>query len=241
MANTGATNLVFTGRPSRRSAGDKMGRVGKQLIVPMTLAALPHMMPTAAYAAEATASPKSDADESASSAPKKKEADSATSSANACITDKAKAELEVCPEGPALTGRPKEPDVQFHGKVEDLKRGTKEIKPNLPSEQMAAGFRDLRKTKLQQRALALLITEIQGLEGLYKTTDIGAKDRPTLIRRLAEGYVELENAAFREQTQAEIEVDDLKKTNPTAAGKKKAIAVARATTRKGARKAAISY
>ena len=53
------------------------------------------------------------------------------------------------------------------------------------------------------RQRALLVTEIQGLESLFATTPKNAPDRPQLARRLAEGYVELESAAFRDKTEAE--------------------------------------
>lgn len=41
------------------------------------------------------------------------------------------------------------------------------------------------------RAKALIVTELIGLEQLYATTATTSQDRPTLIRRLAEDYVEL--------------------------------------------------
>ena len=106
---------------------------------------------------------------------------------------------------------------------------------------MLAGMRDLRQSALKQRVLALLITEIQQLESLYKSTELRSKDRPMLLRRLAEDYVELENAAFRERTEAEVKRDGFKKTNPAEAGKQQAIANSRKTTMDRSRKAAISY
>src|SRR5207244_9812548 len=66
--------------------------------------------------------------------------------------------------------------------------------------------------------------EISGLENLFGSTPKNAQDRPTLARRLAEDYVELESAAFREKTQAEIDRDTLKKTNPSGAGQKQTAA-----------------
>src|SRR3954447_23798091 len=89
---------------------------------------------------------------------------------------------------------------------------------------MSAAQRDERKNRLQARAKALLVTEISGLENLFGSTPKNASDRPTLARRLAEDYVELESAAFREKTQAEIDRDSLKKTNPSAAGQKQTLA-----------------
>ncbi len=89
---------------------------------------------------------------------------------------------------------------------------------------MGAAQRDERKNALLQRARALLVTEISGLENLFLSTGKSSSDRPDLARRLAEDYVELESAAFREKTQAEVDRDSLKKTNPGAAGQKQTVA-----------------
>jgi tetratricopeptide (TPR) repeat protein len=56
-------------------------------------------------------------------------------------------------------------------------------------------FRDPRRSRLQQRQTALVVNEIQQLESLFRATDTASKDRPMLLRRLAEDYVELEAAA----------------------------------------------
>jgi TolA-binding protein len=163
-------------------------------------------------------------------------------SSSSCISDKAQQSLTACPGGPQLhpTGG-KQPAVSFHSKVEDLKKGTKTIGVGTADVSMLAGIRDQRQSALKQRVLALLITEIQQLESLYKSTELRSKDRPMLLRRLAEDYVELENAAFREKTEAEIKRDNFKKTNPREAGKQQAIANSRKTTMDRSRKAAINY
>jgi tetratricopeptide (TPR) repeat protein len=148
----------------------------------------------------------------------------------------------VCPGGPQLhPAGGKQPAVSFHSKVEDLKKGNKQIGVGTADVSMLAGIRDQRQSALKQRVLALLITEIQQLESLYKSTDLRSKDRPMLLRRMAEDYVELENAAFREKTEAEIKRDNFKKTNPREAGKQQAIANSRKTTMERSRKAAINY
>ena len=159
-----------------------------------------------------------------------------------CITDKAKEALSVCPGGLGL--KPvggKQPVMSFHSKVEDLKKGTKQIGVGTADVSMLAGIRDQRQSALKQRVLALLITEIQQLESLYKSTEVRSKDRPQLLRRLAEDYVELENAAFREKTEAEVKRDNFKQSNPREAGKQQAIANSRKTTMDRSRKAAINY
>jgi tetratricopeptide (TPR) repeat protein len=56
-----------------------------------------------------------------------------------------------------------------------------------------AVFRDERH--LPPRALGLVVVEIQQLESLLQVTPATSADRPLLLRRLAEEYVELEKAA----------------------------------------------
>jgi tetratricopeptide (TPR) repeat protein len=161
-----------------------------------------------------------------------------------CIGDKAKQTLEICPKGPTLSNvtHGKEPTMSFHSKVEELKKGDKKNEIGKADVSMIAGFRDLRQTALKQRVLALLITEIQQLETLLHDTPMRDAQRPTLLRRLAEDYVELENAAFKEKTQAEILRDEFKlKKNAAEAGKQQAIANSRKTTMDRSRKAAINY
>ena len=145
----------------------------------------------------------------------------------ACISDTAKNTLAACEnKGPAsfnVGSHGKAPQVNFHSAPPpaDLKKRDLQKTPSVPTESLT---RDERKGRLQARARALLATEINGLENLFQTTPRNAPDRVQLARRLAEDYVELESAAFREKTQAEIDRDSLKKTNPAAAGQKQAIA-----------------
>src|SRR5258708_5252865 len=55
-------------------------------------------------------------------------AGSVSSAPLACVTDKAKQDLEACPNGPKLAGSSphgKAPEMSFHSKVEELKKGDK--------------------------------------------------------------------------------------------------------------------
>ncbi|MGH7271182.1 MAG: hypothetical protein ACREJ3_12210, partial [Polyangiaceae bacterium] len=165
------------------------------------------------------------------------------SSGPACVSDQAKKNIDVCPGGPTnmISPKGKIPTMSFHSKVEELKKGTKTNEIGQADVKMLAGMRDMRKSALKQRVLALLVTEIQQLESLYRTTEARSKDRPQLLRRLAEDYVELENAAFREKTEAEVRRDEFKKTNQRMAGKEQSIANSRQRTLNASRKAAINY
>lgn len=149
--------------------------------------------------------------------------------ADVCIADSAAKELSTCPNATAgsfdVGKHGKKPDVTFRSAPppQDLKKRDQAKKPPNPGEQMGAAQRDDRTARLKNRQRALLVTEINGLENLFKTTAKNAADRPDIARRLAETYVELEGAAFREKTEAEIKRDDLKKKNPAEAGKQQAI------------------
>jgi tetratricopeptide (TPR) repeat protein len=168
---------------------------------------------------------------------------SPASAADVCIDAKAKESLNACGAGVA----PKEfkgnktPTTNFHSAPPpaDLKKKDQQTKPGNPSLNEAP--RDERKSRLQARQRALLVTEIQGLERLFETTKKNAPDRPQLGRRMAEAYVELEAAAFRDKTEAEIKRDNLKKTNVAAAGQQQTQANQADQVMKAARKKAIDY
>ena len=55
--------------------------------------------------------------------------------------------------------------------------------------------RDPRTSRVRPRALALLVTEVQQLEALANVTPDTQPDKPQIVRRLAEDYVEIEAAA----------------------------------------------
>jgi TolA-binding protein len=63
-----------------------------------------------------------------------------------------------------------------------------------PIDDTASG-RDTRRSTRQPRARALVATEVYGLESLLHVTQPTSQDRPLLLRRLAEDYVELEHAS----------------------------------------------
>jgi tetratricopeptide (TPR) repeat protein len=166
-----------------------------------------------------------------------------------CIEEKSKQALNACAN---LQG-PKEFDVSKHGKAPqvnfhsapppvDLKKKDQDKKAGKPDLELSSAQRDERKNRLQARARALLVTEINQLENLFNATGQNSPDRPQLLRRLAEDYVELESAAFREKTQAEIDRDNLKKNPATAqqASQKQQLAIDADRIMKAARGKAIN-
>lgn len=162
-----------------------------------------------------------------------------------CVASESYAAIESCPAGPTqLSGKGARHRTAFKSAPppRERKKRDDDLAPRTASESMSAGQRDTRSSRLQARSRALLITEITGLERLYRQTPKGDKDRPQLVRRLAEGYVELESAANRDMVEAEIARDDAKrKRQKSAYDKSKKEASKAKAILKEARKNAIRY
>lgn len=141
-------------------------------------------------------------------------------SGDACVSEKAAETLVACPNtGPTqfnVTQRGKTPQTNFRTAPppQDLKKRDAQTHPGAPSETQSAAQRDERSARLQPKVRALLVTEIQGLERLFGSTSKKSPDRVQLARRLAENYVELEAAAFRDKTESGIKADEAKKKKP---------------------------
>jgi tetratricopeptide (TPR) repeat protein len=138
----------------------------------------------------------------------------------ACMGTEAPKTLSECPGGPSkFDGNIKKRGAAFQSAPPPIgaKKRQDELKPVNPDELKKYAERDTRKTRLQARARALLIAEIQGLERLYRATKKNSPDRPQLTRRLAEGYVELESAALRDKIAADIKAQDAKAKKQNAA------------------------
>ncbi|MEN9581114.1 MAG: hypothetical protein RJA70_4123 [Pseudomonadota bacterium] len=129
-----------------------------------------------------------------------------------CIAPSAYANLEACPGGPKKFSGAGGHKTAFSSAPPPRERNAKKdsLAPRDALENMAAGQRDSRQTRLKARTRALLISEIGQLESLFRKTGKKDGDRPQLVRRLAEGYVELESAANRDMIEANIKADDAK-------------------------------
>jgi TolA-binding protein len=138
------------------------------------------------------------------------------SAADICISQSAKDNLSQCPGGKMEATAGKKPAVSFNSAPQgvNLKKRDDQTKPTIPTTSQAIAQRDERRNRLEARSRQLLVTEIQGLESLFQSTPKDASDRPNLIRRLAEGYVELESAATREKTEISIKIDEAKRKKP---------------------------
>ena len=158
-----------------------------------------------------------------------------------CISPDAAKALSECPAGKMADVHSKRPAAFSSAPPpRDVKKRQDDSKPVNPEEMTKLAERDTRKNRLQARARALLITEIQGLERLFKRTAKKSPDRPQLVRRLAEGYVELESAAQRDKIAADISAQDAKKKKQDAT-KFRSDAAAADKILAAARKSAIAY
>jgi hypothetical protein len=120
-----------------------------------------------------------------------------------CVPKQAADALAVCPGGiTKFTPKGDKPSAVRIGAVAPPAQGARNAKPGAPNV-TADQLRELRGVQIKGRVRQLLVTEIAQLEQLFRVTSRGAADRPQLARRLAETYVELENAALRDKFQAE--------------------------------------
>lgn len=128
-----------------------------------------------------------------------------------CVSQAAKTALSQCPAGvtkPAPGGK-KEISIKPPPAAPAAKNATT---PRAPDPAPGQGPRDDRRIRSQAREKQLIVTQIQQLETLLAATPAAAPDRPGLLRRLADTYVELEAATFRERTELGIKIDTVKKT-----------------------------
>ena len=90
-----------------------------------------------------------------------------------CVGAGAKAHIKECPGGPKEFNIKKKRAVAFKSAPPPRKlKKRKDAKPRDPTQEMETAFRDTRKTRLKQRARALLVTEITGLERLLARQEV---------------------------------------------------------------------
>ncbi len=158
-----------------------------------------------------------------------------------CVSDEAYKNFETCPGGPAKFEGKKKKGTSFKSAPPPIeKKKAQDQKPGDLSALQQFAERDTRKGKMQKRARALLITEITGLERLYKSTPKKSPDRPQLTLRLADGYAELEQAAIRDKITADIQIQEAQRKKQDTSKLRKEVDKAK-KTEQAARKSAIMY
>ena len=102
------------------------------------------------------------------------------------------------PAGPTLnpSGHDNKPTMSFHSKVEELKKGDKKIGVGTADVPDARGHSRCAADGAASARPRAAGDRNSGSRGALHDTQPHSKDRPMLLRRLAEDYVELENAAF---------------------------------------------
>ena len=155
-----------------------------------------------------------------------------------CIDEKARQSFTCAGTGPKeLDAARNRAGIELHGVAPAAVRTNTPQKPPAPGTSELP--RDDRKIRLEARGRALLAVEVQRIESLFGGTRKNAPDRLQIARRLADAYVELESAAFRDKTEAEIRRDGSKAKDPTAAGGQQTQANEADRVMKAARKRAI--
>lgn len=130
-----------------------------------------------------------------------------------CVSQAAKTALSQCPAGVTKPVPGKKGDLPIKAPPPPPSPKSAAT-PRTPDPTPGQGPRDDRRIRSQARANQLLVTEIQQLETLLADTPAAAPDRPGLLRRLADTYVELEAATFRTRTELSVKIDAARKSAP---------------------------
>jgi tetratricopeptide (TPR) repeat protein len=145
----------------------------------------------------------------------------------------------VCAAPPPRSGPRPTPGASAPAATRTQKPRVDPTKPGAPP---AATAQERRRYAASVRTKELLMREVQGLVGLLASTPRNAPDRPKLLRRTAESFVELEAISFREQTERTIAADDAKRARSAAKEKAARTAAQQAAKMAGAsRSEAIKY
>jgi tetratricopeptide (TPR) repeat protein len=141
----------------------------------------------------------------------------AASADEVCISQAAKDALSQCPAGIAKPSAPKRPDVPIKAPPAAPPAKSNATPPKPPDPGTGQGPRTGRPGNAAVRSMQLLVAQIQQTEQLLAATPRSAPDRPGILRRLAEDYVELEESSFRTRTQAQIQISAIPTKGQTAA------------------------
>jgi hypothetical protein len=98
-------------------------------------------------------------------------------------------------------------------------KALKSARATTPPALDAAFEKAIRQTShpaAERQSRALLIQELTRLEHLLRVTKRGAPERAGLIRRLAEGYAELERLAALERIRADLALARVRSRSPKA-------------------------
>jgi len=134
----------------------------------------------------------------------------ATAGAAECLSAEAKAAVRC--DGRARKQVSKRKPWTYRAPVADNPTARRKVEPP-PRKDIYAAPRQQRKLRSIERKL--LIQEIGNVTKLYRATPATSPDRPRLLRRLGEDYVELESSHTRARIELEMFADSLRKLNPS--------------------------
>ena len=156
-----------------------------------------------------------------------------------CLDATAVARLSACPAGLGKKQPGSARRAPFHGAALAARAAKPVEIPKAPGS--PDDLRDPRKaTLVKKRIVELVVAETQQLERLLGRTPKKSPDRAQLLRRLAEGYVELEETALSDQTRLELIAEAKRKAKRAVeANKARSDAKRRGRIVAGAKKAAI--
>jgi hypothetical protein len=81
--------------------------------------------------------------------------------------------------------------------------------PRVPKPDPALSIERAKTPPIEHRRKALLIRELQQLEAMLERTRENSPDELIILRRLADGYAELEAIAERDRARAQAAADDI--------------------------------
>ena len=167
----------------------------------------------------------------------------ARAAANVCISVAAKERLDACPDGVKPRSVKKRERASLRSAAPKQKSRPKTGGGHHVPDDDVDDAVGRRQKKLGRRSKALLVREIQGLEGLLDRTDKKAPDRARIVLRIANGYAELAAVEQRTQTKAEVALSKAKRRKAARAERtrlRKRASLAKRTAR-SARQRAIGY
>lgn len=88
----------------------------------------------------------------------------------------------------------------------------------VPTPDVDSGIAPAKRPRLEMARRTLLLQELRQLERVFAATPKNARDRPNILRRLAEGYAELEALSERERIERELLAESAKRESEATSG-----------------------
>jgi TolA-binding protein len=140
------------------------------------------------------------------------------SAADACISRAAAQKLDACAGVDARKSAGPPAAIKLPAPTPPV------VKPKrAPGAPGAIDPKEIRRQRTSTKSFQLLVVEVQEIESLVAQTPASSPDRPKLLRRLADSYVELGAAAFRTKIEARAAADRARADKAVTAARQAAI------------------